>query len=43
MRQRVREMEDEAAKLRDMQAETEKSMNPEEGITTESFLQTTLC
>jgi hypothetical protein len=34
MRQRVREMEDEAAKLRDMQAETEKSMNPEEGIIT---------
>lgn len=41
MRQRVREMEDEAAKLRDMQAETEKSMNPEEGILTVSMPTTT--
>lgn len=32
MKQRVKDMEDEAAKLRDMQAEVEKSMNPEEGI-----------
>lgn len=31
MKQRVKEMEDEAAKLREMQAEVEKSMNPEEG------------
>jgi polyadenylate-binding protein 2 len=32
MKARVKEMEDEAAKLRDMQAEVEKSMHPEEGI-----------
>lgn len=31
MKQRVKEMENEAAKLRDMQAEVEKSMHPEEG------------
>lgn len=31
MKQRVKDMENEAAKLRDMQAEVEKSMNPEEG------------
>lgn len=31
MRERVKEMEDEAAKLRAMQAEVEKSMHPEEG------------
>lgn len=31
MKQRVKDMEAEAAKLRDMQAEVEKSMNPEEG------------
>ncbi|KAI8885407.1 RNA-binding domain-containing protein [Backusella circina FSU 941] len=30
MKARVKEMEDEAAKLRDMQAEVEKSMHPEE-------------
>ncbi|KAI9489742.1 hypothetical protein BDB00DRAFT_841181 [Zychaea mexicana] len=30
MKERVKEMEDEAAKLREMQAEVEKSMNPEE-------------
>ncbi|RCH84421.1 cytoplasmic RNA-binding protein [Rhizopus azygosporus] len=30
MKQRVKEMENEAAKLRDMQAEVEKSMHPEE-------------
>ncbi|KAI8988703.1 hypothetical protein BDB01DRAFT_782832 [Pilobolus umbonatus] len=30
MKQRVKDMENEAAKLRDMQAEVEKSMNPEE-------------
>jgi polyadenylate-binding protein 2 len=31
MKQRVKDMENEAAKLRDMQAEVEKSMHPEEG------------
>jgi hypothetical protein len=31
MKQRVKAMEEEAAKLRDMQAEVEKSMQPEEG------------
>ena len=31
MKERVKEMEDEAAKLREMQAEVEKSMNSEEG------------
>lgn len=36
MKQRVKEMEDEAAKLREMQAEVEKSMNPEEGELTYS-------
>ncbi|KAG1493202.1 hypothetical protein G6F46_009274 [Rhizopus delemar] len=30
MKQRVKDMENEAAKLRDMQAEVEKSMHPEE-------------
>lgn len=31
MKKRVQAMEEEAAKLRDMQAEVEKSMQPEEG------------
>lgn len=31
MKARVKEMEDEAAKLRQMQAEVEKNMTPEEG------------
>lgn len=31
MKARVKMMEEEAAKLREMQAEVEKSMNPEEG------------
>lgn len=33
MKARVKEMEDEAAKLRVMQAEVERSMGPEEGKT----------
>lgn len=32
MKQRVKDMEAEAAKLRDMQAEVEQQLTPEEGI-----------
>ena len=37
MKQRVKDMENEAAKLRDMQAEVEKSMHPEEGESQEKI------
>lgn len=33
MKQRVKDMEAEAAKLRDMQAEVEQQLAPEEGMT----------